>query len=52
MMVANLNFFITDHGEKVAHELDHQDDWYFKKRKTPNFHMHCDAVIHDLKSFL
>ena len=28
-MVAKINFCITGHGEKVAHELNHQDNCYF-----------------------
>ena len=33
-VVAKVNFFVTDHGEKVANELNHQDNWYFTAQLT------------------
>ena len=34
MVVAKNNFRITDHGEKVAHELNPPDNWYFTAQST------------------
>ena len=33
-VVAKVSFFVTDHREKVAHELIHQDTWYFTAQLT------------------